>query len=72
MCFLLILHFFWTYILLKIAIKSVNNGVDDIREVSDGEEDGGGGGDDSSMLKTKKTDWVKEFWKGLFFFEESF
>uniref|UniRef100_A0A915MSD3 TLC domain-containing protein n=1 Tax=Meloidogyne javanica TaxID=6303 RepID=A0A915MSD3_MELJA len=48
LCFLLILHFFWTYILLKIAIKSVNNGVDDIREVSDGEEEGGGG-DDSRL-----------------------
>ncbi|CAK5088820.1 unnamed protein product [Meloidogyne enterolobii] len=56
LCFLLILHFFWTYILLKIAIKSVNNGVDDIREVSDGEEEGGGGEGDSSLLKTKKTE----------------
>ncbi|KAF7634125.1 TLC domain-containing protein [Meloidogyne graminicola] len=39
LCFLLILHLFWTYILLKIAIKSINNGVDDIREVSDAEEE---------------------------------
>lgn len=38
-CILLMLHFFWTFILLKIAVKSVNSEVDDIREDSDEEVD---------------------------------
>lgn len=38
LCILLVLHFFWTYLLLKIAAKSLTSGVDDIREESDSEE----------------------------------
>uniref|UniRef100_A0A915DXA6 TLC domain-containing protein n=1 Tax=Ditylenchus dipsaci TaxID=166011 RepID=A0A915DXA6_9BILA len=34
---LLVLHVFWTYLLLKIAVKSLKSGVDDIREDSDEE-----------------------------------
>uniref|UniRef100_A0A183BNX6 TLC domain-containing protein n=1 Tax=Globodera pallida TaxID=36090 RepID=A0A183BNX6_GLOPA len=36
---LLLLHIFWTYLLVKIAIKSVKSGVDDIREESESEEE---------------------------------
>lgn len=32
LCFLILLHLFWTYLLIKIAVKSVKSGVDDIRE----------------------------------------
>jgi hypothetical protein len=34
---LLVLHVFWTVLLLKIAVKSLKSGVDDIREDSDTE-----------------------------------
>uniref|UniRef100_A0A183ENB6 TLC domain-containing protein n=1 Tax=Gongylonema pulchrum TaxID=637853 RepID=A0A183ENB6_9BILA len=34
---LLVLHIYWTYIILKIAIKSVQGNIDDIREESDDE-----------------------------------
>lgn len=37
LCILLVLHCFWTYILLKIAARSFSAGVDDIREDSDDE-----------------------------------
>jgi len=32
LCILLLLNIFWTYILIKIAVKSLSSGVDDIRE----------------------------------------
>lgn len=38
LCFLLVLHLFWTYLLIKIAVKSVKSGVDDIREEESGDE----------------------------------
>lgn len=38
LCILLILHLFWTLLLLKIAAKSLKSGVDDIREDSDSED----------------------------------
>lgn len=34
---LLILHIYWTYIIMKIAFKSVKGKIDDIREESDSE-----------------------------------
>lgn len=37
LCILLVLHVFWTYILFKIAARSISSGVDDIREDSDEE-----------------------------------
>ncbi|KAI1723430.1 TLC domain-containing protein [Ditylenchus destructor] len=39
LCVLLILHLFWTFLLLKIAAKSLKSGVDDIREDSESEDD---------------------------------
>ena len=39
LCFLLVLHLFWTYLLVKIAVKSVKSGVDDIREDSESDEE---------------------------------
>ncbi|CAJ0610037.1 unnamed protein product [Cylicocyclus nassatus] len=37
---LLVLHVFWTYVILKVAYKSLTEGeVDDVREESDSEED---------------------------------
>jgi len=57
---LLVLHVFWTFLLLKIAVKSPKSGVDDIREESDSEallsEDDGEGEESSSngSLKRKK------------------
>ncbi|RCN32105.1 Longevity-assurance protein [Ancylostoma caninum] len=37
---LLVLHIFWTYVILKVAYKSVQGGeLDDVREESDSEED---------------------------------
>lgn len=38
LCILLLLHIFWTYILLKIAVKSLKSGINDIREDSDFED----------------------------------
>lgn len=35
--FLLLLHVYWTYLIIKIAIKSVQGNIDDIREESDDE-----------------------------------
>lgn len=52
LCILLILHIFWTYILLKIAVKSLKSGVDDIREDSDFEDTDVE--DENKTLKNKK------------------
>lgn len=50
LCFLLILHLFWTYLLIKIAVKSIKSGVDDIRE-DDAEIE-----EDDALQKDKKVE----------------
>jgi hypothetical protein len=55
---LLVLHFFWTFLLLKIAAKSLKSGVDDIREESEDSEailtDEGEASNSNGNVKRKK------------------
>ncbi|KAL3097175.1 hypothetical protein niasHT_021736 [Heterodera trifolii] len=51
LCILLLLHIFWTYLLIKIAIKSVKSGVDDIREDEDDDSE-----EEAEKRKNEKQD----------------
>jgi len=51
LCCLLVLHLFWTWVLIRVAVHSVRSGeMDDIREDSDSEDK------DENKVANKKTD----------------
>jgi len=59
---LLVLHVFWTFLLLKIAAKSLKSGVDDIREESEedseailSDDEGVASSSNGSLKRKKKT-----------------